>query len=89
MRSARRCSDPLAMGRSSLGRGGRQAQRQRGVVGDGGERSQGDLAVDLDHVGPEVGRSQDRGVVGRAAAEAALRLAGWGPTGGAGATRRR
>ncbi len=67
---------PLGDGPVQLGRGGRQAQRQRGVVGDRGEGRQGDLAVDLDHVGAEVGRRRGawRGRV--RAAEAALRRRG-------------
>ena len=56
------------------GGGRRQAQGERGVVGDRGQGSQGYLPVDLDHVGPQIGRNQVRGLVGRRAAETALGL---------------
>ena len=48
-----------------------QTQWQRRVVGDGRERCQGDLAVDLHHVGAEVAERRPRPRVRRAAAEAA------------------
>ena len=52
----------------------RQAQRQRGVVGDRGQGGQGDLPVDLNHVGSEISRYVVRSLVDRRAAEAAFRL---------------
>ena len=79
----------LGDGPVQLGRGGGQAQRQRGVVGDRRQRGQGDLAVDLDHVGAEVGGSRRGAGVRGATPEAPPAAAGSGPRGGAGARRRR
>ncbi len=66
----------------------RQAQRQRGVVGDRGQGSQGDLPVDLNHVGSR-DRSGPGPWPGRASSGGSGASApGSGPTGGVDATRR-
>ncbi len=63
---------PLGDGPVQLGRGGCQAQWERGVVGHRRERFQGDFALDLDHVGAEVHRGGEAAVVGRGTAESSL-----------------
>ncbi len=70
----------LGDGAVQLGRGGGEAQRQRGAVRHGGERRQGDLTVDLEHVGSELSRRRACAAGGRLAVGSGVSAPGWDPS---------
>ena len=79
----------LGDGPVELGGGGGEAEGQRRVLGDRRQRREGHLAVDQDHVGPELGalaRERARGAGPGGSDDGA---GAWGPRAGVAATRRR